>query len=285
MMKRISLLVLLAGLSYGQVTNVIATKSVAPFWVVPSATMPFDTWTNSALWITAESPVLNATTSNANWICYAKNCSGNATQSATGPRPERIYTNNTWSLVFDGVDDCINFPAMMYTNLYASGTWFIKFKVIDKSNNRNYWAFTGKTLAEAVGSYRNNACRFQWKTNGTHEVRLKTAGTGSDNTFTVAFGTNSSLYKFAISLSNSTRTVRYSIAAYTNFASAPTGHTTSQSSIVTTNTINNFAPVTIGRGSFDDAYQYYSSMDIYECYFLPNIFMSTNEMKTLTGAL
>lgn len=135
MMKRISLLILLAGLSYGQVTNVIATKSVAPFWVVPSATMPFDTWTNSALWITAESPVLNSGTTNAQWLCYAKTCSGNATQLDLNKRPLRVITNGVWGLGFDGSDDFLvaNRPADF---VHRTGKFRISLRVFIKDVTR-----------------------------------------------------------------------------------------------------------------------------------------------------
>lgn len=98
---------------------VIATKLDAGY-VVPQATMPYSLWTNSILWLTAESPVLNAGTTNAEWICYAKNCAGNATQTTITDQPARVYTNGAFALSFDGTDDEI------ITTYYASTNTFYK---------------------------------------------------------------------------------------------------------------------------------------------------------------
>jgi hypothetical protein len=98
------ILAILCGLALqaGAITNgVFATKSP---YVVEAASMPFDLWTNSVLWLMAESPVLNATTTNANWICYAKNCAGNATQTTVASQPATITTNGVKALLFDGGD-------------------------------------------------------------------------------------------------------------------------------------------------------------------------------------
>jgi hypothetical protein len=66
--------------------------------------MPFNLWTNSVLWLTAESPVLDTGATNANWICYAKNCLGNATQNTVASQPLIITTNGVKVLSFDGGD-------------------------------------------------------------------------------------------------------------------------------------------------------------------------------------
>jgi hypothetical protein len=140
MMKRISLLILLAGLSYGQVTNVIATKSVDPFWVVPSATMPLNLWTNSVLWITAESPVLNAGTTNANWVCYARFCGGNASNRVIANQPVRITTNGAPYLQFNGATSTLQLP--LSNNFTNSFTLSVKFSATNYTGTKillNKW--------------------------------------------------------------------------------------------------------------------------------------------------
>ena len=74
------------------------------FYEVESATMPYSLWTNSVVWITAKSPVLNAGATNAQWICYAKNCAGNFTQPVLASQPAAILTNGNRVLSFDGGD-------------------------------------------------------------------------------------------------------------------------------------------------------------------------------------
>ncbi len=75
---------------------------------VESAVMPVSLWTNTVFWLTAESPVVNSGTTNAQWICYARNCAGNSTQPLTNSQPVRISTNGLLVLKFDGLDDWIN---------------------------------------------------------------------------------------------------------------------------------------------------------------------------------
>lgn len=155
MMKRISLLILLAGLSYGQVTNVIATKAVAPFWVVPSGTMPFDLWTNSVLWLTAESPVLNAGTTNANWICYAKTCSGNLTQLDPNKQPLRVLTNGVLALRFDGTDDILTSPSN--TNLVGAKNFTVALWV----DFAGQWP-SGSAIAYLCSVFQTNGNQRAW---------------------------------------------------------------------------------------------------------------------------
>lgn len=114
------ILAILCGLALqaGAITNgVFATKSP---YVVEAATMPFSLWTNSVLWITAGSPVLNAGTTNANWICYAKNCVGNATQTTVASQPTTITTNGLKSLYFDGGDFIYTPPINVYKDFRVS---------------------------------------------------------------------------------------------------------------------------------------------------------------------
>lgn len=119
------ILVILCGLALqaGAITNgVFATKSP---YLVESATMPFNLWTNSVLWLTAESPVLNAGATNAEWICYAKNCAGNATQTTIASQPTTIVTNGVKALSFDGGDAVIlpSQPAYSGTNSWSLLAW------------------------------------------------------------------------------------------------------------------------------------------------------------------
>jgi hypothetical protein len=98
------ILAILCGLALqaGAITNgVFATKSP---YVVEAATMPFNLWTNSVLWLTAESPVLNAGTTNAEWICYAKNCAGNFIQTTIASQPPIVTNLGNKVFSFDGQD-------------------------------------------------------------------------------------------------------------------------------------------------------------------------------------
>jgi hypothetical protein len=103
--------------AYGTMT---ITNSLG--YSVPSAAMPVSTWTNSVMWLTAESPVYNAGTTNAQWICYAKNCAGNAAQTIEASQPTRTLTGNIWSLNFDGSDDQIIVPQGTPINLTSNLT-------------------------------------------------------------------------------------------------------------------------------------------------------------------
>ncbi len=80
--------------------------------VVPSASMSTSLWDSSVLWLTANAPVRNEGTTNAIWDCFARYCSGNATQVGTNRQPSRVLTNGTWALKFDGVDDNLYSPSL-----------------------------------------------------------------------------------------------------------------------------------------------------------------------------
>jgi hypothetical protein len=104
-MRLIAACLLCVGAAFAE-PLVVATK-LDPGWVLPTATMPESLWTNTVLWLTADSPVLNEGTTNAQWICYAKACSGNAVQTTLNHQPARVETNGVWALRFDGTDDSI----------------------------------------------------------------------------------------------------------------------------------------------------------------------------------
>jgi len=108
-MKRLIIsLILLAGFVSAQTNYVVATKLITgnTFWVVPSATMPISYWTNSTLWFSGASPVLNAGATNAQWVCFAKTCS-TMNQPVVNSQPTRVFTNGVIAARFDGVDDFI----------------------------------------------------------------------------------------------------------------------------------------------------------------------------------
>jgi hypothetical protein len=111
--RKLVLYFCLAGAAFGQTPQptdtVLAWKPQTPYMHGGSGwpSMPHNLWTNSVLWLTAESPVLNAGETNANWICYAKTCTGNATQTVVNSQPLRVFTNGVWVLRFDGTDDRI----------------------------------------------------------------------------------------------------------------------------------------------------------------------------------
>jgi hypothetical protein len=106
-----------AGLALGQTPQpndtVLAWKPQTPYMHGESGwpSMSHNLWTNSVLWFTAESPVLNEGATNANWICYAKTCAGNATQLDPNKQPLRVLTNGVWVLRFDRTDDFIMAPS------------------------------------------------------------------------------------------------------------------------------------------------------------------------------
>jgi hypothetical protein len=104
-MKKILLILALSASFCGAITNgVYATKDP---YVVEAARMDYPRWLDSHLWLTAESPVLNEGATNAQWICYAKTCAGNATQAVVNSQPLRVLTNGVWVLRFDGTDDSL----------------------------------------------------------------------------------------------------------------------------------------------------------------------------------
>jgi hypothetical protein len=105
-MKKILLILALSASFCGAITNgVFATKDP---YVVEAARMDYLRWLDSVLWLTAESPVLNEGETNANWICYAKTCAGNATQVDANKQPTAVVTNNVNGLLFDGTDDFLS---------------------------------------------------------------------------------------------------------------------------------------------------------------------------------
>jgi len=125
-------LILIAGAAFGQTPQptdtVLAWKPQTPYMHGASGwpSMPHNLWTNSVLWLTAESPVLNLGATNAQWICYAKTCAGNATQVDVNRQPLRVLTNDFWRLRFDGTDDFIsvaNVSGVRFTNAFHVSAW------------------------------------------------------------------------------------------------------------------------------------------------------------------
>lgn len=91
---------MLAGFSFGY-NGVFATKTP---YIVESATMNYSLWTNSVLWIVADSPVLNSGTTNAQWICYSKLCVSNGFQTSIASQPIKTIDGGKNALYFDGSD-------------------------------------------------------------------------------------------------------------------------------------------------------------------------------------
>ena len=117
-MKRILIACfMLAGVSLAE-DYVLATK-LSQGWFVPSASMPYSAWTNSTLWLTAESPVLNAGTTTAEWLCYAKTCAGDGTQTTLASQPASIVTNGVTALSFDGGDVITQQNPPVYSNNFS----------------------------------------------------------------------------------------------------------------------------------------------------------------------
>jgi hypothetical protein len=123
-MKKILLILALSASFCGAITNgVYATKDP---YVIEAARMDYPRWLDSLLWLTAESPVLNAGATNANWICYAKTCTGDAYQTGTGYQPTSIVTNGIKALYFDGTDDFLLYPTsprFSGTNSFTLTMW------------------------------------------------------------------------------------------------------------------------------------------------------------------
>lgn len=103
MKKILPILILLPMLSFGAeyVTACKASNNIE----AEGAAMVVSDWTNSILWVTAKSPVLNAGTTNAKWVCYAKNCAGNLSQTVEFSQPRTDVTNGVKAWYFDGVDN------------------------------------------------------------------------------------------------------------------------------------------------------------------------------------
>jgi hypothetical protein len=125
-MKRLLALFLLPAMAWGQ-AGILTAPYVVPdrradygpdaFLLQPK--MAQAVYKDSVLWLTAESPVLNEGTTGAQWICYAKTCSGNAVQTDTGRQPARVFTNGAWALSFDGTDDHLNLGSSLINNGFS----------------------------------------------------------------------------------------------------------------------------------------------------------------------
>jgi hypothetical protein len=214
MMKRISLLVLLAGLSYGQVTNVIATKSVAPFWVVPSATMPLSGYNYSKVWLTAKSPIISG---GSNYVCFAKFCEGNLYSTPSNSIPVIVEIEGVRSLYFDGLDDYLRAIVLSHSTNQIS--FMVKFKSDGATNpfllDKNYFssfycqlitstkqiefggkAVAGSTFTTATNSYSTGVVQVVVATlnSDTDTASLYLNGNQIFNStnFTGAIGINSS---------------------------------------------------------------------------------------------
>jgi hypothetical protein len=122
MIKTLSILCVTASLSLAQ-QFVHPTRTDYNI-VLPNVQMPESLWTNSVLWPTAESPVLNEGATNANWICYAKNRVSNIYQTGTGYQPTSIVTNGVAAWSFDGTDDMIRTSSTtISTNPFTFSAW------------------------------------------------------------------------------------------------------------------------------------------------------------------
>jgi len=120
------ILAILCGLALqaGAITNgVFATKSP---YVVEAATMPFDTWTNSVLWLTAESPIIRSGATNVLYPCYAKNCfNTNITQATASLQPIIRSVAGTNELYFDADDVLPVGPFPFQSNFTFSCKFFV----------------------------------------------------------------------------------------------------------------------------------------------------------------
>jgi hypothetical protein len=123
--------------------GVFATKSP---YVVDAATMPFDLWTNSIIWMTPYSPVVNSGTTNAVWPDYSVNGLYNGTQPVIASQMTTVITNGRAAWYTDGGDGILT----SYTNqqgvslysdtnqawtvsVWAMGTSNVTHRIIDKS--------------------------------------------------------------------------------------------------------------------------------------------------------
>lgn len=88
---------------------------------IAQSTMEYNTWTNTMLWITANSPPINQNTVAAEWICYAKNCSGNAKQSTRSFQPP-ITSNIVSCFSFTGTNYLVNSNLVFGSN-FAVSCW------------------------------------------------------------------------------------------------------------------------------------------------------------------
>ena len=82
------------------------------------SSMPYEDYTNGLVfWLDASVPIANEGETNAIWADASTN-RNDATQTGIYYHPERIFTNGTWALEFDGVDDLIEVEG----NLFDFGT-------------------------------------------------------------------------------------------------------------------------------------------------------------------
>jgi hypothetical protein len=127
-------------LGNSQTTYVEATRRDNGLHVA-QATMPESLWTNTLFWLTADSPVVNADATNATWLCYAKNCIGDATQPVLTNQPTKVYTNGAWASSFDGVSDLLLAPS--YAGLSGTNSWTVAMWVNIKSWPNTYKYVSG----------------------------------------------------------------------------------------------------------------------------------------------
>jgi hypothetical protein len=211
------ILAILCGLALqaGAITNgVFATKDP---YVVESATMPFDLWLQTKLAISADFPVLNAGTTNAQWICYAKTCSGNAFQLDPNKQPLRVLTNGFWGLGFDGSDDFLvaNRPADF---VHRTGKFRISLMVFIKDVTRFQRIMNncvGSSVQHGFGVDNFSSTARFWMVNGvsgTTTVLVSRPTTNGWNICTaVGSGTN-----VVLTINGSSITGAYANAVSTN---------------------------------------------------------------------
>jgi hypothetical protein len=202
--RKLVLYFCLAGLALGQTPQptdtVLAWKPQTPYMHAGSGwpSMPHNLWTNSILWLTAESPVLNAGATNANWICYAKTCTGNAYQTGTGYQPTSIVTNGIKALYFDGTDDFLLYPTsprFSGTNSFTLTMWM---------DLAGYWPASNTTATvggvnSVAGDQRSWAIQLRGPTASTQPDQMTTVQSLDGAT---AFGLSTTAYIPRASLTN-----------------------------------------------------------------------------------
>jgi len=111
--------------------------------------MPFDIWTNSILWGTADAPLLNLGTTNFAAICFAKNCLGNIVQPVINSQPTSTNYLGRKAWRFGGIDDYITTGITNYngTSFYAGTNqqWTIAARAACASNE-TLAVFTKQTV-------------------------------------------------------------------------------------------------------------------------------------------
>jgi hypothetical protein len=180
-MKKILLILALSASFCGAITNgVFATKDP---YVVEAARMDYPRWLDSLLWLTAESPVLNAGTTNAQWICYAKTCTGNAYQDGTGYQPTSIVTNGIKALYFDGTDDYLlspTSPRYSGTNSFTLTMWM---------DLAGYWPAGGANIGgvfSVTGDQRSWSMQIRGQAPSENSLTMSTSTDGTFNTVSIA---------------------------------------------------------------------------------------------------